>query len=147
MPLDVVRRLSHQRGIVAQAAYAGVAGRAQQVSNLACHVVVVDIQGSLTGRPTTNCAHTVLSRELRAVIGERNPVQALAERIPVATAPTANPGPRRPANLPVRVLLVKGVPALAMCLCIAPVRLHSDRRSFLSASSKCFFSSVDVMRV
>jgi len=51
------------------------------------------------------------------------------------------------AHLPIRIRLVKGMSSLAVRLVAPPMLLHSDRRSRLSASSKCFFSSRPVIFV
>jgi hypothetical protein len=83
MPLDVLSSLAHQDRVVAKTADAGVACRAQKIANLPTDVVVIDVEGSLTGRSAANGTPTVLSRELGAIHIERDAIEPLAERVPL----------------------------------------------------------------
>lgn len=110
-------------------------------------MIVIDVQGPFARRSPTDRTEAVLRRKLCPIDVQRYAVEPLAERVAVALTASANPRPSGSPDIPVRVLLVKGMPALAMRLFVAPVLLQSELLSRLSASSKCFFSSLDVIRV
>lgn len=147
MTLDVRNRLAQEIRIVLQSADPDVASGTQKVANATGDVVVIDVQRALTGWPAADRAPAVLSGELRAIDLEGHAVEALPERVAFTLACPADTTSRMSSDIPIRIRFIERMAALAMRLVLSPVFFHSALRSCLSAASKCFFNSLDVIRV
>lgn len=147
MPLDVLRRPPQEDRIVLQTAKARIARSAQQIANPPADVVMVDVEGTPPGRPAADRAETILRSELGPINLKGNAIQPLAKCVSLALANAAHTRSIFPTDIPMRVRFIERMPTLAVRLLAPPVLRHSDRRSRLSASSKCFLSSLEVIRV